>query len=307
MGSVMKTLALTTIVFTAPLTSLLAQGQSEIDFLRARADAHERKISQLEKEIYQLKAMQRAQATAATSHPKAIVEAPEIASASSEYTVRSGDTLSRIARDHKTTVTALMQANNMANYNIRVGQKLRIPGVEKQAATQPAVAKKQPAAPSSPNTKMSEYKVKAGDTYYSIARAHKVKVNDLTAWNPNVRPTNMRVGQSILISAPAKKTRSTAVARQASKPKSTPKPVAKSSKPKNTVAKKEPARKKQTVDQTPKSSGSSLRTITVHNQMTYGKFAAKYGANTDQLNALNGLSLSKNTMLAKGSELYVPR
>ena len=52
---------------------------------------------------------------------------------------------------------------------------------------------------------------------------------------------------------------------------------------------------------------TEIRTITVHQQMTYGAFATEHGASTTQLNSLNGLNLSKSTLLAKGSELYVPQ
>ena len=40
--------------------------------------------------------------------------------------------------------------------------------------------------------------------------------------------------------------------------------------------------------------------------MTYGEFASKHGTDTERLNALNGLDLTHATVLAKGSELYVP-
>ena len=49
-----------------------------------------------------------------------------------------------------------------------------------------------------------------------------------------------------------------------------------------------------------------IRKITVDGQITYGQFASKYGSSTTQLDELNGLSLSANAILAKGSELYVP-
>jgi hypothetical protein len=39
--------------------------------------------------------------------------------------------------------------------------------------------------------------------------------------------------------------------------------------------------------------------------MTYGEFAAKHGTQIERLNELNGLDLNQNTVLAKGSELYV--
>ena len=47
------------------------------------------------------------------------------------YTVRSGDTLSKIARENGTTVSALQATNGLEGSNIRVGQTLRLsPGVD---------------------------------------------------------------------------------------------------------------------------------------------------------------------------------
>lgn len=47
--------------------------------------------------------------------------------ASKVYTVKSGDTLGKIARANKTTVAALMKLNNIKNANlIKVGQKIKL-------------------------------------------------------------------------------------------------------------------------------------------------------------------------------------
>jgi len=43
------------------------------------------------------------------------------------YTVKSGDTLIKIASDHKTTVRAIRTANNLRTDSIKVGQKLKLP------------------------------------------------------------------------------------------------------------------------------------------------------------------------------------
>jgi LysM repeat protein len=43
------------------------------------------------------------------------------------YVIKSGDTLSRIAKVHGTTVKALKAANGLANDRIVVGAKLKIP------------------------------------------------------------------------------------------------------------------------------------------------------------------------------------
>jgi LysM repeat protein len=44
------------------------------------------------------------------------------------YTVKSGDNLTKIASQFGTTVRALRSANNLVTDNIKVGQKLKIPG-----------------------------------------------------------------------------------------------------------------------------------------------------------------------------------
>ncbi len=51
-------------------------------------------------------------------------------SATSEqmYAVKSGDTLSTIARQYGTTVRAIRAANNLRTDSIKVGQKLKVPG-----------------------------------------------------------------------------------------------------------------------------------------------------------------------------------
>ena len=43
------------------------------------------------------------------------------------YVIKSGDTLTRIAKTHGTTVKALKAANNLANDHIVVGARLKIP------------------------------------------------------------------------------------------------------------------------------------------------------------------------------------
>jgi LysM repeat protein len=62
------------------------------------------------------------------------------------YVVRSGDTLTRIAKTHGTTVKAIEAANNLSTTQIKVGQKLKLPA-KAEAAPAPAPA---PVAPPPP-------------------------------------------------------------------------------------------------------------------------------------------------------------
>jgi LysM repeat protein len=76
------------------------------------------------------------------------------------YTVKSGDTLTRIARHYGVTVKALETENNLSTTKIRVGQKLNIPAKAEAAPTEvntppPSAASPAPApepvpAPSAP-------------------------------------------------------------------------------------------------------------------------------------------------------------
>jgi LysM repeat protein len=61
------------------------------------------------------------------------------------YKVKSGDTLTKIAKANGTTVKAIESENNLTTTKIKVGQKLKIPAAAATAAPAPA-----PAAPVSP-------------------------------------------------------------------------------------------------------------------------------------------------------------
>src|SRR5690606_27912287 len=49
------------------------------------------------------------------------------ASAAVDYTVRRGDTLSKIARQYGVSVSALMRSNDLRSTTLRVGQRLTVP------------------------------------------------------------------------------------------------------------------------------------------------------------------------------------
>ena len=78
-------------------------------------------------------------------------------SATGTYTVKSGDTLSGIATRHGVSVAQLKQWNNLSSNNIKAGQKLKVSA----GGTAPAVQS---------NGEYTEYTVKSGDSFYSIAQ-----------------------------------------------------------------------------------------------------------------------------------------
>jgi LysM repeat protein len=63
------------------------------------------------------------------------------------YTVKSGDTLSRIARQYGTTYKAIQSENNLPTTSIKVGQKLKIPAKAETAAPVATAPEPAPVAP----------------------------------------------------------------------------------------------------------------------------------------------------------------
>lgn len=93
------------------------------------------------------------------------------------YTVKSGDTLSSIARAYGVTVTALATANQLTDVNrINVGQVLLIPSASTVT-----------------------YTVKAGDTLYKIATSYKTTVSNIAQANNLSDVNTIQVGQVLLI------------------------------------------------------------------------------------------------------------
>lgn len=104
------------------------------------------------------------------------------------YTVRSGDTISSIARRFNVSQTALKLANDLNSAAIKVGQNLTIPS----GADVVAVSGK--TAPSYRN-----HKVSSGQTLISIARRYNVSVNALRDANDMGKSSAIKVGQVLKV------------------------------------------------------------------------------------------------------------
>lgn len=99
--------------------------------------------------------------------PEAIAPSDDI------YVVKKGDTLSKIATAHDTTVAKLVELNGIANPDhIAVGQKLVVGDI---------------------------YIVKKGDTLSKIATAHKTTVAKLVDLNNITNPDRIAIGQKLIV------------------------------------------------------------------------------------------------------------
>ncbi|MFH1810595.1 MAG: LysM peptidoglycan-binding domain-containing protein [Pseudomonadota bacterium] len=108
------------------------------------------------------------------------------------YTVRSGDSLTAIARRHGLSLQALIQANPQIRDPNRImpGQLVAIPG---GGATSSASSSPAPASD-------GRYTVKRGDSMAKIAQAHGISLASLKHANPQVRdPNRIYAGQQLTI------------------------------------------------------------------------------------------------------------
>ncbi|WP_026694108.1 LysM peptidoglycan-binding domain-containing protein [Peribacillus kribbensis] len=106
------------------------------------------------------------------------VQNPPVNNTVKVYTVKKGDTLYRIAKNNHTNVSAIKKLNNLKSDSIRVGQKLKLTG-------------------STSGTDLSStYKVKKGDTLYSISKKAKTTVSNLKKIN-KLKSDRIYVGQAL--------------------------------------------------------------------------------------------------------------
>ncbi|WP_022962318.1 LysM peptidoglycan-binding domain-containing protein [Halopseudomonas pelagia] len=108
------------------------------------------------------------------------------------YQVRSGDTLSQIARRHQLSVSAIRDTNQLNGNIINIGQTLILP----QMGAGPAVSSP---APAQLATTQSVYRVKSGDSLWNIARAHGVSISVLREHNNIDSNHSLSAGQSLRI------------------------------------------------------------------------------------------------------------
>lgn len=114
------------------------------------------------------------------------------------YTVQKGDTLTKIAQNHKITVQDIKSWNNLTNDMIYVAQKLEVTKKATNEALKPSnPSTTKPTTPSKPTT--VSYTVVKGDTLSKIAKQYNVTIKDIKDWN-GLTTDNIFVGQVLKVS-----------------------------------------------------------------------------------------------------------
>ncbi len=129
-----------------------------------------------------LAAIRAATASLTATAAIALVASPALAD---DYEVKPGDTVSRIAAQHGTTVSAIVTANELdSSARIYVGQHLTMPGT---------------AAPTAPTSSTASHTVAAGDNLWNLAATYGTTVKAIEQANQISNPALIRIGQVLTI------------------------------------------------------------------------------------------------------------
>ncbi len=112
------------------------------------------------------------------------------------HKVVKGDNVGKIASKYGVSASQVRDWNNITNF-IKVGDKLQIfvsGGSGSRTDSSPAVSSSNNSSGGS-----TTYKIRSGDTLWSIAKKHGVSVQQIQSWNAGVTAKNIKPGQRLTI------------------------------------------------------------------------------------------------------------
>ncbi len=114
------------------------------------------------------------------------------------YSVKSGDTISKIARNSGTTPANLMKLNGLTERSVlKVGQSLKISSA---AASAPVKSTKETSTPVVQNASASKrHEVRKGETISKLSRIYNVPVDSILSANNLKSGAGLQVGREIMI------------------------------------------------------------------------------------------------------------
>lgn len=120
----------------------------------------------------------------------------EIIPSTSTYTVKSGDTLWKIATEHNLTVSELKNLNSLTADVISLGQVLKVGN----AASESTVLPKEQVGNNSTPTQITNYTVKSGDSIWKVATDHNMAVAELKNLN-GLTTDIIMIGQELKVNS----------------------------------------------------------------------------------------------------------
>lgn len=136
------------------------------------------------------------------------IKVPEGTQTPTEYTVKSGDTLSSIASHYNLQIEYLAQLNGLSrNSGVRVGQKLKLDDDDNtdtatsvvKSTVQTEKVKEKSVSNVQSGKETDSYTVQAGESLHAIAARYDLSVKDLAEMNDLKMKANLRKGQVIQV------------------------------------------------------------------------------------------------------------
>ncbi|MEW6220085.1 MAG: LysM peptidoglycan-binding domain-containing protein [Thermodesulfobacteriota bacterium] len=126
------------------------------------------------------------------------------------HVVGKDEDLADVCSRYGITRTALLKANRIRSERLRPGMSLRIPYPQYGFELASAETARRPA--SRPAGEPVVHRVQSGDNFSNLAKRYGVRLEDLLAWNRQVNPSRLQIGQELTVRlqaeeepAPAKK------------------------------------------------------------------------------------------------------
>ncbi|MEW5756066.1 MAG: LysM peptidoglycan-binding domain-containing protein [Pseudomonadota bacterium] len=117
------------------------------------------------------------------------------------HKVESGETLNTIAKKYHTSTALVAEVNDLRSHALRAGNYLLIPAAKKELANYSLTADRRLASLQNQRREghKTSYLVKAGDTFWSIARQFNVGVKQLASWNGMAPRDTLKANQRLVV------------------------------------------------------------------------------------------------------------
>lgn len=143
-------------------------------------------------------------------------DSSDVATINEWYKIKKGDNLNTVAEDYKVALADLKRWNGIKGNSVPRGKLLKIKTIRAGAETNTTALASAVIAGAKSTEKTKEnlldslavspnatqYVVKKGDNWNTIARKYNVSVDELCSWNPNAS-SNLKLGMSLQIGAAA--------------------------------------------------------------------------------------------------------
>ena len=103
------------------------------------------------------------------------------------YKINNGDCLSKIAKNHSTSVNLIKKVNKLSSNTIITGEQLLIPKITTGTAL--------PENGHDPH--YTEYKIKRGDSLWDLSKEFEVTIDELAVWNNMKTKDYLKIDQTI--------------------------------------------------------------------------------------------------------------